>query len=398
MRYSEEESNWTFVSNLDQANWSRFHTYARRIRIIKIGYTTKRWSKPVSMGSVEIAQVSVPSGYHFPRPVRLWYAGIGLDHHNPDLVILSLRNFLSVVSTSIKTLHTFDNSFIDGDSDDSVVQTLFRRFTELEEASLESVYLNLPFYQSNSPAVPNLVTRHTSTIFSLELCLMYTEQLWAAVRGLHNLKEFSIDLQFACSSPSSPRDTITALDDITSSIFPRLQAFTVKLPFTDVATEQRRLEVFKCISRLTQLTRLKIRSGTPIMLYADELGHVGQSLRRLETLGMDACLWGDNQTFGTSSSLISILRSFPHLKRLETCFICDSIPDLAPTKAHPSLEILDLTFSPAPKVRKEEVVGFLKSILPGTARVVHPGVKMMIGHGTGETVWGEIIRLMDMDE
>ncbi|KAG8899098.1 hypothetical protein FRC00_001893 [Tulasnella sp. 408] len=388
MHYSEEESNWTFVSNLDQANWSRFQAYAQRIRIVEICSTKKQWAKPVSMDSVEIAQVAVPSGYNFPRPVHLVYRGMGQQRQNPNSFILSLLNFLSVVSTSIKTLHTFETSFVDWDSDDAPVQDLFRRFAELEGASLESLSLKHRYYFSNSPAIPNLVTRHASTISSLVHDVPYTEQLWTAIRGLHNLKELYIDLELACSSPNGRRDTVMALNDITSGIFPELELLSIQLPSTDVDVEERRLEVFKCISRLTRLTSLTMRGRTPIMSYADEMWSVGQSLRRLDTLSIDANGWGDDPTPGTSSSLVSILQSFPHIKYLATGFICDSIPDTSHITAHSSLEILDLGWSPGPKAPQEEVVDFLRSILPRTAYVVHAG-------GGGEATWSETIRLRD---
>ncbi|KAG9044869.1 hypothetical protein FS837_007393 [Tulasnella sp. UAMH 9824] len=394
MHYSEEESNWTFASNLDQANWSRFQAYAQRIRIVEICSNKKRWSKPVSMDSVEIARMTVPAGYNFPRPVHLVYRGMGQHRQNPNSFILSLRNFLSVVSTSIKTLHTFEISFIDWDSDDAPVQDLFRRFAELEEASLESVSLKHRYYFSNSPAIPNLVKRHASTISSLVHDVPYTEQLWTAIQSLHNLKELYIDLESACSSPNGRRDTIIALNDITSGIFPGLELFSVQLPSTDVDVEERRLEVFKCISRLTRLTSLTMRGKTPIMPYANEMWHVGQSLCRLEKLSIDANGWGDDQTPGTSSSLLSILQSFPRIKHLSTSFICNSIPDTSHTRAHSSLEILDLGWSPGPKARQEDVVDFLRSILPRTACVVHSGGEMVFGGGGEEATWNEIIRLL----
>ncbi|KIO30337.1 hypothetical protein M407DRAFT_20606 [Tulasnella calospora MUT 4182] len=395
MRYSEEESNWTFVTDLSQANWSRFHIYARRIRTVEICNPDKRWSKPVSMDSVETVQASIPSGYHFPRPVCLWYDGVSHDDENSMSFTLSLRNFLSIVSTSIRDLHSFEPKFIAGGSDDAPVQELCRRFGKLEGASLESVGLSLPFYFSNSPAIPNLVKTHASTISSLDLDLFCTEHLWTAMRGLHNLKEFSIDLEFACASPSSRRDTIMALDDITSRMFPKLEVFSVALPSTDIDTEERRFEVFKCISRLTRLTSLTMGSRTPIMPYADQMRHVGQSLCRLQTLRIDAYVWRDDHIPGTSSSLVSILQSFPHIKRLETYITCDSIPDTTQTEAHSSLEILDLIGSPAPKARQEEVVGFLKSILPSTAQVVHAGEEGVYGVGAWKAAWDEVARLMD---
>lgn len=133
------------------------------------------------------------------------------------------------------------------------------------------------------------------------------------------------------------------------------------------------------------------------MPYADEMWHMGQSLCRLETLCIDANGWGDDQTPGTSSSLVSILESFPHIKHFATCFICDSIPDISHTRAHSSLKILDLGWSPGPKAPQEEVVDFLRSILPKTARVVHAEDERVFGGGGGggEATWRETIHLRD---
>ncbi|KIO30336.1 hypothetical protein M407DRAFT_20605 [Tulasnella calospora MUT 4182] len=391
MRYSEEESNWTFVTDLSQAKWSRFHSYAQRIRIVEIYTPKKRWSQPVSVDSVEIVQVSMPSGYHFPRPVRLLsHDPLALGSAGP-----SLYNFLYTVSTKIKELYVSEVHHIGLDIDDAPVQVLFRRFGELEAPSLESITLRNPVYLSNSPSLPHLIKRHASTISSLELHVPFNEQLWTAIRGLHQLKEFTIDLGFACQPPSSPRDTIMALDDITSRMFPKLEVLSVDLPYADVDTAQRRLEVFKCISGLTQLTSLTMRSITPIMPYADQMWHLGQSLYQLETLCIDVGPLARGETSGTSTSLISILQSFPRIKRLETSISCDSIPGTTQIEVHSSLEVLDLSWSPAPKARQEEVVGFLKSILPRTARVVYMGEEEAYGVGAGKAAWAEVARLMD---
>ncbi|KIO15322.1 hypothetical protein M407DRAFT_35128 [Tulasnella calospora MUT 4182] len=123
--------------------------------------------------------------------------------------------------------------------------------------------------------------------------------------------------------------------------------------------------------------------------------HLGQSLYQLETLCIDVGPLARGETPGTSTSLISILQSFPRIKRLETCISCDSIPLVAETEAHSSLEVLDLSWSPAPKVRQEEVVGFLKSILPRTARVFYMGEKGSYGVDAGKAAWAEVARLME---
>ncbi|KIO30335.1 hypothetical protein M407DRAFT_20604 [Tulasnella calospora MUT 4182] len=391
MRYSKEESNWTFVTDLSQANWPRFHSYARRIRTVEIYIPKKRWSQPVSVDSVEIVQVSMPSGYHFPRPVRLLsHDPLALGSAGP-----SLHNFLYTVSTKIKKLYVSEVHHISSDFDEAPVQDLFRRFGELEAPSLESITLKNPVYFSNSPSLPHLIERHASTISSLELHVPFNEQLWTAIRDLHHLKEFTIDLGFACQLPSSPRDTIMALDDITSRMFPKLEVFSVDFPYADVDTAERRLEVFKCISGLTQLTSLTMRSTAPIMPYADQLWHVGQSLCQLETLSIDGGPPSYDKRPGTGSSLISILRIFPRIKRLNTCIICDSIPDTAQIKAHCSLEVLDLNWSPVPKARQEDVAGFLRSILPRTAHLVYSGGEELLRTTVGKAVWDAIARLTD---
>ncbi|KAG8931688.1 hypothetical protein FRC01_000964 [Tulasnella sp. 417] len=387
MRYSGIgfEPSWTFVTDLSQANWPRFHAYARRIRTVKIYSPRKQWSRPVSMDSVAIVQVSIPSQYHLPKPVRL----LSYDPLASGSAGLPLRNFLCTVSSAIKELYVVEDHHISLDFDDAPVQDLYRRFGELETPSLESITLKNPLYFSDSPSLPNLIKRHALTISVLTLNLPYKEQLWAVMQELHNLKHFSI----AFEEFARPQDMVVVLDEMTSGIFPNLETLSVHLQSANIRVEQQRIEVFKCIGRLTQLTSLKINSETPIMPYADQMWHVGHSLCQLETLSID-----DSPSpieLGTSRALISILQSFPHIKRLNTSILCDSVPDTAQAEPHSSLELLDLSWSPVPTARQEDVAGFLRSILPRTARVVHSEEEIWPQMTAVKSVWGQIVRLMD---
>ncbi|KAG8899099.1 hypothetical protein FRC00_001894 [Tulasnella sp. 408] len=383
MRFSEVESNWMFVTDLSQANWSRFHAYARRIRTVKIYTPVKRWSQPVSTDSVEIVKVRMPPGFHFPQPVRLLsYDPLARGSAGP-----SLHNFLCIVSSAIKELYAFEIHHISPDFDEAPVQDLYRRFGELETPSLESITLKNPLYFSNSPSLPDLIRHHALTIHALNLNLPYNEQLWIAIRELRNLRDFSL----AFEQLSRPQDMMSILDEIASGVFPRLEAFSVYLEPANLNTGQRRAEVFERIGRLTQLTSLKINSEASIMSYADEMWHVGQSLSRLETLCIADSCFGYDERRGTGSSLISILRSFPRIKRLDAYIIFDSIPDPVQIEAHSYLEVLDLGHSPAPKAKHEDVAGFLNSVLPRNTRVVHLEEE---GSPEAKVAWDEVVRLM----
>ncbi|KAG9044870.1 hypothetical protein FS837_007394 [Tulasnella sp. UAMH 9824] len=377
MRFSEVESNWMFVTDLSQANWPRFRAYARRIRTVEIYTPKNRWSQPVSTDSVEIVKVLMPAGYHLPKPVRLLsYDPLARGCAGP----LSL-NFLCTVSSTIKELYVSESHHISPDFDEAPVQDLYRRFGELETPSLESITLKNPLYYSNSPSLPNLMRHHASTIHTLNLHLPYNEQLWIAIRELRNLRDFSLRFERA----DRPHDMLAVLDEISSGVFPRLKAFSIYLQPASLNTETRRGEVFERIGRLTQLTSLKINSATPIMPYAGDMWHVGHSLSRLETL----CI-NENRP-GTGSSLISILRSFPHIKRLDAYIIFDSIPDPVQIEAHSSLEVLNVGRSPAPKARQEDVADFLNSVLPRNTRVIHLEEE---GSPRAKVAWDEVVRLM----
>ncbi|KAG9044871.1 hypothetical protein FS837_007395 [Tulasnella sp. UAMH 9824] len=209
----------------------------------------------------------------------------------------------------------------------------------------------------------------------------HNEELWIATRSLRHLKRLSLDFKVACDSRmlGSPKDTIAALDDVTSGIFPKLEAFSAVLPSSDFSLEHRRLEIF----------------NAPIMPYASEMWHVGQSLPQLETLRIDIRPPTEQGIAGSGSSLISILQVFPQINYLETGIVCDSIPDTAQTKPHTSLEVLDLSWSPAPKARLEEIARFLRSILPRKTRVIHVEERELFGLNIGEAAWGEVARLVD---
>ncbi|KAG8931687.1 hypothetical protein FRC01_000963 [Tulasnella sp. 417] len=390
MHYSKEESNWTFVTDLSQANWPRFHAYARRIRTVKIYNPSNRWSQPVSMDSVKIVQASMPSGYRFPEPVRL----LSYDSLASGSAARSLQNLLCIVSSAIKELHVVEYQYhrILPNLDDPPVQALFRRFGELEAPSLESITLKHPFSILNSPSLPNLINRHASTMHTLSINVPYNEQLWIVMRELHNLKDLSLGFEWF----NRRQDMMAVLNEMTSGVFSKLEALSVYLQPANLRTKAQHAEVYRSIGRLAQLTFLRIKSVTPIMPYADLMEHAGQGLCQLETLCIDD---GPVQVSfstrrGTGSSLISILQRFPHIKRLNTSITCDSIPDTAHIKGHSFLEVLDLSWSPAPKARQEEVAGFLNSILPKTAQIVFGGEAGEFGLGAGQAAWSKIVNLM----
>ncbi|KAG8931686.1 hypothetical protein FRC01_000962 [Tulasnella sp. 417] len=344
---------------------------------------------------MEIVRLSMPSGYHFPRPAQLLF-DTTIDP-NPNAVTPLLRNFLYVISSAITQLEAYGDEFVGPSVNNTPMQDLFRQIGEVEAPGLESVRVENPFYGSNSPALPNLIKSHASTISRLSLEVPHNEQLWIATRSLRNLKELSIDFEVAWDSEplSSPKDTVVALGDMTSGTFPKLETFSAFLPPTDFCLEHRRSEIFKGFARSTQLVSLTLTSSTPIMPYAKEMWHIGQSLHRLETLRIDIRPLADQEKLGTASSLVSILQVFPHIRHLDTGVICDSIPDTAKTEPHTALEVLDLSWSPAPKARQEDIAAFMRSILPRTARVVHLGERRLFGMSEGEAAWDEVARLID---
>ncbi|KAG8948482.1 hypothetical protein FRC04_009690 [Tulasnella sp. 424] len=380
----------TFTTNLDQANWLRFHAYSRRIRIVEICKPKYRWSRPVSEDSLEIVQASMPPWCYLPRPTRVSYNAV-----TPALVVASLHNLLRAVSTSVKEIEVSETSFIAEDRDISPVQDFFRRIGELEASCLESITVNHLFYFSRCPSFPKLIKRHASTVSILRLSLPFSDQLLTAVQDLRNLKQLSIDLNLACYSPISPRDSLTVLGDLTSGPLLRLEEFTLSLSRLDICAEQRLLGIFRCIGRMTELRSLTLMSSIPIMPHASKMLDMGRDLCQLQTLRVDITrIQGGGDGTETLSHLIPILQIFPRLRRLDICIVCHLVPDVVYAEVQCLLEILDVSWSPAPKAKLEDVAVFLKSVLPRRARVVHAGAYQLFGVDSGKAAWGEIARLM----
>ncbi|KAG8973195.1 hypothetical protein FRC05_009057 [Tulasnella sp. 425] len=383
----------TFTTNLDQANWLRFHAYSRRVRTVKISPPMERWSRPVSEDSLEIVQASMPPWCHFPRPTRVSYEAVCVT---PTLVVPSLHNLLCSVSASTKELDVFVTDFIAEDRDDSPVQDFFRRIGELDASSLESITVNLFLYFSQSSSLPNLIRRHASTVSALCLRIPFSEPLWTAVQDLRNLKRFSLDLKAACDPLISPHDSLTVLGDLISGPLLRLEEFTLSLSQLDICAEQRLLGIFRCISRMTELRTLTLTSNTQIMPHASKMLDMGRNLCQLQTLRVDIThirvrMDGKIETL---SYLIPILQTFPRLRRLGIRIVCCFVPDVVRTEVHSLLEILDVSWSPAPKAKPEAVAVFLRSVLPRRARVVYTDADASPRVDSGKAAWAKIARLV----
>ncbi|KAG8948483.1 hypothetical protein FRC04_009691 [Tulasnella sp. 424] len=156
------------------------------------------------------------------------------------------------------------------------------------------------------------------------------------------------------------------------------------------------VNLFLYFSQSSSLPNLIRRHASTIMPHASKMLDMGRNLCQLQTLRVDIThirvrMDGKIETL---SYLIPILQTFPRLRRLGIRIVCCFVPDVVRTEVHSLLEILDVSWSPAPKAKPEAVAVFLRSVLPRRARVVYTDADASPRVDSGKAAWAKIARLV----